>query len=82
MSNFNSAICQRTSTVAMATEMDNKRRFVVLPGMNATLEETKTAYDERASFWDEVSLYLCVMSCAIILLENYKRLGRSRLKLW
>lgn len=43
----------------MATEMDNKRRFVVLPGMNATLEETKMAYDERASFWEEVNMQVC-----------------------
>ncbi|XP_078354678.1 methyltransferase-like protein 27 [Oculina patagonica] len=39
----------------MATEMDTKRRFVILPGMNATLEETKMAYDERASYWHEIS---------------------------
>lgn len=48
----------RTGAVAMTTEMENKKHALALLalGVNATLEETKMAYDEWASDWEEVNM--------------------------
>jgi len=41
--------------VAMTTVTESDKHSLVLPGFNATLEETKIAYDERASIWEQIS---------------------------
>jgi len=37
---------------------ESSKHSLVLPGLNATLEETKIAYDERASIWEQVNMHV------------------------
>ena len=49
---------ERIVLVAMTTVKESDKHSLVLPGFNATLEETKIAYDERASIWEQVNMHV------------------------